>query len=112
LAVVTASRAETYAGPRPARVLSGSGSSTSPMPIPTLQLCSRSSRSTTVASAAGSSRTPWNSSPAVRSNPRSIPTSARLASVAGTRSEARDDPRWSTVSTAARIRCTLLDFRI
>ena len=47
----------------------------------------------TAASAAGSSRTPWNSSPAVRSKARSSPTSASAARVAGTRSVAA--PGWS-----------------
>ena len=40
---MTASRAATYAGPRPARAWSGSGVSTSPMPIPMFQASARSS---------------------------------------------------------------------
>src|SRR5690606_25671158 len=84
-----------------------SGSSTPPAPSPTLQPPSRSRSSTTSTTVAGLSRTPWTSSPTVRSNGTTTPgRSARSASrrtrTSGTRSGRPVLPRWSTVSTNTR----------
>ena len=103
LAAVTAARAWRYAGPRPARALSGSGSSTVadadadvPASVPEQALDGRGS-------AAGSSSTPCISSPAVRSKGRRSGRSARPATASDTRSGVVRLPRWSTVSTTTVI---------
>ena len=60
----------------PARVLAGNGVCTGPAPTPMLHPPARTSRTTTSTTSSASARTPWNSSPAVRSKPSTAGTVA------------------------------------